>query len=1043
MPVQLYDSKTGAPASVDASKAQAGVLDGTYAPKPDDLVHVVLADGRKGTVAGHELAATLGDGAQILDPEVEHHKQVREEQSGFGGGVGAAVGGAFNGATGGLGLGAIRQGIKAFSPEAGKDFQETVEAQREEHPIAAVGGEVAGAAGLAYLAHRSPAARFAPAAGIDALGAMAERNVGAAVAGVGSATARAAATTAARAGAEGALYGAGTHVGEDMLGDVPTAGDKLLVATAKGGAFGLGLGGVLGGAGSLIKGARGAAARGGSAIISDAAAEMTTAAEQRLAAAEAAHADATKRSFSYRDVQGSPVELDVHGGQMTEAPAVEKAFDIRKGVQHPTALDPHAGIAGETEDALSRGLGGGQLPKPFDIGGSLTKEHSPSPFVRASSQKGVRLGPMAEYGDTATASPEMDVFGTKTTNDVHLKPSGIDALKPSTERPIYMPEPLEDPIVAARKAAVEQELVAARKEFEEATQAAEHAVHLQSLASEIRSGDPHSHAAQFAWQSTGAGKGLSKKLGPEGVIERGKTMLRMGILDVGEGQGAVKATLGSISENTPENMLTRTQTKLAELVNQLDTIGGTKTTATLGELLAPMDAQIKSLEKVSTTVPVAARLRAQRQALLGTPKFRNLLDVDGNLIAGAEKTPVSLSDIIAERRGVGRTAFAVGDVNAHTIKASNAELYAKWSALEEEALDRASHLGIASGAEFKSLKTDVSHLIDIEKALENRIAGATAGRSHGILDHLAGSAASAAGGAVLPFGGHIVGHGIGMILSKSIRERGNAAAAVALTKIADIGAVKHLMGTVDKAVGKAAKGLTSTERVARSGAKAPARESLSVRYREAEAKLSAMENQHSTISERAMASTRDLAQHAPNVSQAFAMSMARAAAFLSSKRPQPLMPADPYTNRAPSILDTDKLSFLRSYEAVTNPMGVLERFERGEVRIEDAEALKATAPKVYEELQAAVMKEVGMRHAQGKPMPFKKRVEMGLLFDVPADPCLDKQTYKALQQNVFTPPQPQQPPSGGGKSNAPRRPVKNMPSPLDTFVDETKKAGRR
>ncbi len=908
MPVQLYDNKTGAPALVDASKALAGVLDGSLAPKPDELIHVVLADGRKGTVAGHELASTIEGGATILDPDVEHHNKVREEQSGFGGGVGAAVGGAFNGATGGLGLGAVRQGIKAFSPEAGQEFQDTVQAQREEHPIAAVGGEVAGAAGLAYLAHRNPIAKLAPAGAIDALGAMAERNVGAAVAGLGSTTARAAATSAARAGVEGALYGAGTHVGEDMLGDHATAGDKLLIATAQGGAFGLGLGGVLGGGVSLVKGLRGAASKGGAALISEGATEMLTAAEKRLATAEAGHADATKRAGS-----------------------------------------------------------------------------------------------------------------------------GISGL-------------VDDPITASRRDAVQAELRGHEKEIAEATQEIAHAKNLHSLSGEVAAENPHGVAAEFAYNALGATKGMTKKLGPEGVIARGETALRMGIVDVGEGKGVIKATLGSLSENTPENMLGRTQTKLADLVNKLDTIGGTKTTATLGELLEPIDRQIAEMEKVSTTVPVAQRLRAQKQALLGTPKFRNLLDVDGNLIAGADKTPVSLSDIIAERRGMGRTAFAVGDVNAHTIKAANSELYAAFSKLEEDALDRASHLqGVASGAEFKSLKTDVSHLIDIEKALENRIAGATAGRSHGILDHLVGLGASHAAGSVLPFAGHAVGGAMGAMLSKGIRERGDAAAAVALTKIADIGAVKHLMGTVDKAVGRAAKGLTSTaEKTARKTGTSAPREPLAARYRAAEAKLSAMENQHSSISERAMASTKDLAQHAPNVSQAFAMSMARAAAFLSSKRPQPLMPADPYTGRAPSILDTDKLAFLRSYEAVTNPMGILKRFEQGTVTPEDTEALKATAPTVYAELQQAVMKEVGLRHAQGKPMPFKQRVQMGLLFDVPADPCLDKANYKALQANVFTPPAPPQPPSGGGKSNAPRRPVK-LPgtgmSPLDKLAQNG--AGRR
>ncbi len=1086
MPVQLYDAKTGAPTQADAAKAQAGVLDGSLAPKPKDLVHVQLKDGRKGTVEGHELAATLSDGARLLDPDVEHHEQVREEQSGFGGGVGAAVGGAFNGATGGLGLGLVRKGIGAVSPDVGKAFKETVEAQREEHPYATTLGEVAGAAGAAYAAHKSPLMRMAPAAGIDAIGGAVARGVGEAVAGVGGegalATAgRAAAQSAARASTEGALFAAGSHIGEDILGDHDTAADKLFVATAKGGAFGLGLGGMLGGAGSLIRGARGAASKGGSGILAEAATEATTAAEAKLAAAENAHAEATARSFSYQDMQGTPVGVDarVTNGDITTPVEAENVFKISKG-RTQINLGPSEGDAAyknphtvESLDNLQYDANGQPIPQkapkfenPIDFAGLRPPYKDPMSVGTRYQHPDYSLSPSPfKKGIEALEPPAAkDVFDISTDKKViaeneALRRGTVDkgflggakdqnaslsnALD-SEGRPFSM-EQAEDPWTKARRSAADKDLAAARKEFEQATQDAEEAVHLKELAAEIKAGDPHKLADRLAWQSTGADAGLTKRVNkfPGGTDRAGATMRRLGILDVAEGEGAVKATLGSFSSNTPEKMLERTETKLSQLVDEMHATGSTKTHATLGELLAPLDEQIAKLEQVSTSVPVANQLRAQRQMLLGTPKFRHLLDVDGNLVPGAESTPVSLSDIIAERRGVGRKAYAVGDVHANIIKESNAGLYAAWDKLEQEALDK---VGAGEGAKFKSLKTDITDLINVEKALEGKIARASSARAFGVLPHMAGMAAGNIGGAILPVAGHTIGHALGMMLSKSVMDRGNAAAAVALTKIADIGAVRHLLGTVDNAVGRAAKGLTRVveakpgPKLRVIGGSARTREDtkpLAQRYRDATAKLDAMENQGSPVAERALAATQDLAQHAPNVSQSFALAMSRAAAFLSSKRPQPLSPADPFSAREPSILDSDKLAFIRSWDAATNPMGVLDRFERGIVTPEDTEALKAVAPKVYADLQTKVMNEIATRRAAGKPMPFKQRMSLGLLFDTPTDPSLEPATYKALQANVFTPPADAPKPKGG-KSNAPRRPVKTLPSPLDGYFDGSK-----
>ncbi len=941
MPIPLYNAETGKPESVDLDSAHKGIEDGTLTPQKTQEVQVVLADGRRGSVQGHELREAMANGARLVDPEGEAHEKLVQEQEGLRGTYNAAATHVLSGALGGMGTGLIRQGLTSVSPTAGKRWEDTIRAQEEAHPYVSTGSEMAGAA-LAAAATKGEsvgAEALTPAAAIDGIGAVAEHGVAKAVAGLGgrglgAVTARSAAATAARAGVESALFSAGQHVGEDQLGDHDTAADKLFVATAKGGAFGLGLGGVLGGAGSLVRGMRGAASKGGSAILGEVAAEGAATAEAKLAAAEKAHAEATAR----------------------------------------------LGVA--------------------------EKAHADVPVALTA-------------------------------------PQGIEGMSPAAAEEMRL-RSAEDPVVTARREATRADLATARSDYEAATKDADAARHLETLSKAIKSDDPHHIADKLTWEATGADAGLTKRVNkfPGGVERAGATMRKYGVLELSEGEGLIKSVGNSLGENTPEKMLARTESTLSKLVEEMHGIGGTQTHATLGELLAPLDAQIAKLEKVSSTVPVANQLRAQRQMLLGTPKFRSLLDVDGNLVPGAEKSPVSLSDIIAERRGVNRKAYAVGDVHATTIKESNAELGAAWDKLEQQALDK---VAPGEGGKFKALKTDITDLINVEKALEGRVARASSARAFGVLPHMMGLAGSAIGGAVLPVAGHAVGHGIGLMLGKMGMDRGRAAAAVALTKVADIGAVKHLMGTVDASISKAAKGLTKVSegpkpRLVSGSGRAPREskiEPLNDRYRGAVAKLDAMENAQSPIHERAMAATQDLAQHAPNVANSFALAMSRAAAYLSSKRPVPLVPASPYLNQEPSILQTDKLSFVKAFEAGTNPQGVLDRFAEGTVTYEDVDALRNCAPKVYEQLHTEVMKEVADMHAAKKGMPFKQRQQLAMLFpDLDVEPAFEPSTYKILQGNVFQPPPPPPKPKGGAHGNGPSRPVK-LPSttnPLDRLM---------
>lgn len=1130
--VLLYDAK-GKPVTVDADAAQAGVLDGTLAPTKAQKVAIRLKDGEDWEIDGTEIHTALANGARIIDPEAERHAKLlkAEEDRGL---VGAYLAGpmqAFEGATGGLGPGLIRQGIGAISPEAGKKFQETIEVQREAHPISGIAYNVAGAAGAAAIAKNAGgAAGLLPAAAIDSAGAAVEQSVARAVAGFGgrglaATSARAAAATSARAATESAIFGAGTHVGEEMLGDHETAGEKFWVGTvkagAKAGAFGAGLGGVLGGAGGAVKHLRGAATKGSTSLLNEATAKGAEAADEALSAAEwkmreakfqvarerapinfekdlpNAEEKAVEKAFEKKtgptgrgiavgpsslhnpEAYPSPYSvesLDSHGygpdGQPLpiKAPAAERPFKIGEAYQEVSALDTHAGVREETEDALGRLLmEKDQIPRPFSA--------SPDPMSAGTRYRNAgRVGLTAEES-AAPFSGETDLLGLTKKHPVGLVDGieGLEIPKPGTpfkikfndaqraenevlrrgglgmpaeaapavaaEAPTYT---WESP--AAQHAALEAEhplIQAAQKDLEAARKMAAEVAELRSVTKEIGGSDPHARAAQYAYDALGADKGLTKKINAKGgTLRTGATAVRLGILHTGEAEsGAIKSIIESFPENTPEKMLERTKVQLANTGERLGSFAGTEVSVPLKQVLAPLDREIKALAQNAATAADARAVATLRNDLLNTPSLRHLFDLEGNMVPGAMEHPMKLNELVGQRQALQGKVYSIGDPNATALKRAGQSVAGAWGDLEEGALDAMA----GTGADFKAAKTDYADLKNIEKALTNRINKETTNRAHGLLDHIVGHAGSAIGGAVLPVVGHVVGGGVGVMLSKTIRERGNAATAVALTKIADIGFVKHVMGQVDASIARAAKGLTATgeskaPRIVGGSSGVGARKEktppLSVRYRDAIKELDDLNAHETPIAERAMNSSRDLAQHAPNTANAYALAMTRAVAFLNGKRPAALTDPGPFSPSEPSIPDTQKLSFIRTFRGAQNPMGILAAFERGEVTPEDTEVLKATMPKIYEGLQKKTMEEVAARRAAGKPMPFKQRAQLSMLFDIPADPAFEKANYKQLQLNVSTPTEPVQPKATGGKSNKAPRPVKiqNVGNPLDRLA---------
>lgn len=151
----------------------------------------------------------------------------------------------------------------------------------------------------------------------------------------------------------------------------------------------------------------------------------------------------------------------------------------------------------------------------------------------------------------------------------------------------------------------------------------------------------------------------------------------------------------------------------------------------------------------------------------------------------------------------------------------------------------------------------------------------------------------------------------------------------------------------------------------------------------------------------------DIRQANPAIADSLAAKAQTATAFLDSKLPQersrsPLQPK--VAPNKPSPADMSK--FVRYAKAVDDPLSVFEDASKGKVSREGVEALKAVYPALYSELQGRYGAAIANR---SKELSYAQKVQMAVLFDLPADASFIKVNIQAVQKALTPAPAPQQP----------------------------------
>lgn len=154
------------------------------------------------------------------------------------------------------------------------------------------------------------------------------------------------------------------------------------------------------------------------------------------------------------------------------------------------------------------------------------------------------------------------------------------------------------------------------------------------------------------------------------------------------------------------------------------------------------------------------------------------------------------------------------------------------------------------------------------------------------------------------------------------------------------------------------------------------------------------------LQERLGINTLRLTKHAPETAVAVQNKVVNIAHFLQSK-----MPKDARQTGALDLKrskwkpsSTQLAKFERYVEAAEHPLNILEDLKTGTVSPEQVETLKAVYPDLYKRIQSSVMEQV----STAENIPYSKRLQLGLLLDIPADSSLTPAVIKSLQTTFKT-----------------------------------------
>ncbi|AKU96997.1 hypothetical protein AKJ09_03661 [Labilithrix luteola] len=169
------------------------------------------------------------------------------------------------------------------------------------------------------------------------------------------------------------------------------------------------------------------------------------------------------------------------------------------------------------------------------------------------------------------------------------------------------------------------------------------------------------------------------------------------------------------------------------------------------------------------------------------------------------------------------------------------------------------------------------------------------------------------------------------------------------------------------------------------------------KYAQEARQISALQSNPQALSARIGDALGPMANAAPKTTAAATTTAMRGLAFLASKMPPSRQ--DPYSLQ-PQFQPTTRASdaeisqFQRYRQALDNPTSLPEWAAKGTLTHEHVEAVKAVYPKLYEQMRTQVFNDLVDSKS---PVPYGRRIALGILLDLPTDQTLAPDFMQAIQ----------------------------------------------
>jgi hypothetical protein len=227
--------------------------------------------------------------------------------------------------------------------------------------------------------------------------------------------------------------------------------------------------------------------------------------------------------------------------------------------------------------------------------------------------------------------------------------------------------------------------------------------------------------------------------------------------------------------------------------------------------------------------------------------------------------------------------------------------------------------------------------------------------------------------------------------------------------ILQLAQVERMVRQSDSRIATAIRGFARGSARAASGSELEA-------YGRRAAQVRALVAEPNRLAERVGSNTGTLRARAPKLADAMMGSSLAGLALLRDK-----LPADPWVDPldpkapAPRPSATQRAKWLRYYDAVRDPIGVVEDLRGGRLSPEGVEVLKNVYPALYERTRTLAAQE--MANGRMRDMTRQRRIGLGLMLDLPL-PELSPAYIAARQAAYGPPPQPDAPPDAVGRRTA-------------------------